>query len=95
MVTIAAKIRTDAERAHNVEYHKSTWNITCQQDNNNYFLYGARSKGSRELHLMATVDPSRPAIRRPTCLLCLQVIEAKERLLLHNSSGRHVIPVLE
>ena len=44
---------------------------------------------------MATVDPSRPAGRRPTCLLCLQVIKAKERLVLHNSSSCHVIPVLE
>ena len=44
---------------------------------------------------MAIVDPSRPVARRPTCLLCLQVIKAKERLVLHNSSSRHVIPVLE
>ena len=83
----------------NLRCARITWNVTCQLVNKiikyYYFLYGARWKRSRELHLMATVDPSRPVTRRPTCLQRLQVIKAKERLVLHNSPSRHVNPVLE
>ena len=69
-----------AARAHNVECHMPIG----QQDNNIIISNTVRAR--RELHLMATVDPSRPVTRRPTCLLCLQVIKAKERLVFHNSS---------